>query len=224
MATVQMDMAELDALREQIKTQQKEIDEQKKELYEVRADKRVLKVTDYVAANPLLTVDLGALNQVVKKQPYGIVLVRSIRRGGGSYTDMIEYELSRAIRIESIRDVERPNKNEYVNFDDVKEELRKDFEEQYADELGKLRAFKADELSRQSELETRHQNEIKKIRKEHEDYVNKLQEDRNNAYNELDKKYQELLTGKKEQSEKEALMERIKELEEKLKKKSWFNF
>jgi DNA repair exonuclease SbcCD ATPase subunit len=242
MATVQMDMAELDALREQIKTQQKEIDEQKNELYEVRADKRVLKVTEYTVPTDInFSVDLPEVQQIIKR--YGAPGHVFVKAGHGNNsnhlssaftfgdTSNLSYMLSRAIRVELIRDLGHKPKMSYVNLDDVKEELRKDFDEQYADELGQLRAYKANDLARQSELVSHNETRIKLIKQEHENYINKLQEDRDRAYqalqerySELEKQYKELETGKKEQSEKEELMAKILELEAKLAKKSWFNF
>lgn len=237
MATVNMDLAEVDSFRQTIKDQNKEIDSLKSELYEVKADKRVLVITK----QPIKAFNGPPPYTINRSEIEGLLgdFQRSLdtqKRFGGSYSTTIQYfinGLSKAIQFPDVElqgygvGMPRDGKETktFMGFDDVYQQLREEIEQGFKDKINALQVDKdyydANILRTQKQCVA----DITNLKEEHRNYVQKLQDDHKNSYeylqnqyNELVVKYRELETGKKEQTRIEELTEQVNQLTAELEK------
>lgn len=206
MATVTMDIAELDKLRQELKDLTKEKNTLEKEIADVKADKRViLKYKPINKSDLLATFDYGKLMYYEKNRMHY----------GGSRDEI----LIDCIDVSSI--VKLNEKPEFVNFEDVKEELRKILEQEFAEELADLKHTKKTLHEKIKEKELEHIDLRDKLLKEHRDEEELLRQE----IDDLVKKYKQLEEGKKELTRIEELEKQYAELLvnfEKEKLKSWW--
>lgn len=203
MAEVKMDLAELDKMRQEIKDKTEKVKELEKLNTEIKVDKRV----------------------VVKRRPptkndftYSIDTYRAehMRRGGRSTEEI----LKQCIEIHPLINLQGTS-TEFINFEDVKIELRKSLDEEYKTELADLRHTKKMLDERLAQKDRDNTESKSSLIKEYEEHL-KIKD---GALKEWENKYKELETGKKELSKIEELEQEIKRLNEDLVKeqnKPWW--
>jgi hypothetical protein len=215
--TVQMSLADVDKLRQEVKEANEAQKKAENELVEVKADKRIVKVTKSGKAGAIdYDIDTHRIVKVIDRyrdysneyhRHYGI--------------DSMESLIKQCISVKTTSSRNEKEKIEFVNFDDVKQEIRKELDEQYSEEIGVLRAFKKDTDRKIAELKQAQIDEIATVQKEHEEELDNYDV----RYEALQKEYRELETGRKELSKVEALQETIKDLRDQLDKernKRWY--
>lgn len=227
MAQVSMDMAELDSLRDKIKEQNKDIQEKTVLLAEIKADKRVMKITkNGLMHRAPFSIGYGLINALSRTQGYSKDfhyergVVEDFIRNNITFHEMTEFGNSN-------------DKIEFINFDDVREAIRAEFEDKYNTELVALRTAKTYADQKEKQLS----NDFDEERTEYENgnraYIQKLQNDHKKVveyHQEIietqNKEIQELKTGKKELTRIEELTEMVNTLTEQLKKeqeKGWLS-
>lgn len=230
MATVSMDIAELDKLRASIETEkqnvlnkEQQIKNLEKEIFEVQAEKRVIKITEVPQ-----TVTLGI--------PYSVHTNHSDLR-------MIESFISRIVllnkndyynQFNSGYNVKQFNiclgtggtKRELVNFEDIKEELRKQAEKDVTVELVELRRAKKLADEKLEEVKQEYEKELEKRDKDYKEVIVEYGKQHLKEVEDLQEKLEEAVTGKKKQTEIELLQAKILQLGTDLqreKEKKWYH-
>jgi len=214
MATVTMDIAELDKLRQELKEQKEKQEALSKEMNDVKSDKRVI-----VRTKPATKSDFTYSFDMQKYNKYHQQLTS--RLDYRSYTGFPESDvIKECLTIYPLYNIEGQFK-EFINFEDAKEELKAKLEEKYKNELADLRAsekYSDDRLrDKQKEFE-----EAKRVLIQQYEEMGALKQKDIDA---LQKKYDELESGKKELSKIQKLQETIQKLEKELikeKSKSWW--
>lgn len=192
MATVTMDINELDKLRQDLKDSQNNFETLNKELNAVKSDKRVIVRKKLPTKDDFIWGFDGNKAQKLAQQ---------------GYRDNIYKE---CITIHPII-LTNEDSTEFINFDDAIAELSKKIEENYINELAELRSCNKNYGVRELELKKDFDREKKQINKDFSIKINGYEEKL-----ELQKKaYSELESGKKEQSEIDKLNQVIDELNKK---------
>jgi len=229
MAKVTMDIAELDSLRKEIESLKEKENKLSTELYEVKADRRVM-----VIKEESMNVDTLYFNI-----PYRHEIWR-MNKPGGSSSSITNYTMSDIIKIlQSPKQIQyQPNMYEHVvvvpipkkesktftdksfiNFDDAISEIRKDVEKQFIAELTELRSIKQEK-----------QIDIESLKKNYERKIGELQDQHLEELSEKEKEYMKNIK-KLELKEEEDLKQENTNLKlenEKLKQelgelsKNWF--
>lgn len=209
MATVTMDIAELDKLRQDLKERTEKQEALTKEINDVKSDKRVV-----VRSKP---VDENSFAYSFDEQRYRHYL----RNNSGGYGfSSIKY-LKECITIYPLKDAQEKS-TEFINFEDAKIELLAQLEEKYKDELADLRVSKKYFDNRLRDKQKEFEEAQKVLINQHNEREALKQQD----IDDLQKKYDELESGKKELSKIEELQKIIENLEANLKterNRSWWN-
>lgn len=220
--TVTMSLADIDALRDEIKNQKSTIKDLEQELTQVKADKRIVKLTKTEYLPAPIKLEMRALSTEIL---HYIARSRYSATPGGS----LQYEIENLINnhIHRVKVMwpaaseESKEKTEYVNFEDVQEELRKEAENRMSAELAKLRHQVNTQTQKLTALEEKHKDEMiafqTKQTKEANAYLEEIES--------WKKKYEDLLHERDTRTHQEKLEAEIKELKEQLEKernKSWF--
>jgi hypothetical protein len=207
MANVTMDIAELDKLRDEIKDKSAKLDKLNEELINVKADKRVIKMLKpFSKADLNISVDAYSIYKAVQSgRNFGSL-------SGNSYESYVT--------IHPLIDLDKIV--EFVNFDDVKQELRQKLETDYANEIAELKIAKKNCDVRIAEKQ-KEIDEIVRIAKRDLEEKDKVHQEIILGW---EKKYKELEEGKKELSRIEELQEAVKSLTNMLIKeqsKTWWD-
>lgn len=221
MANVTMDLNELDKLRSDLKELQLSIKEKEKEIEQIKADKRTVRITSKLV--PKKT------NSVYKMWEHAYT---------NSFNTNIKYKIKKLLKsssmitsdsdyIENIIDIVKHNlpkeeteeqlTTEYINFDDVTQEIRKHIEQSFIKEITELRSNNNQQLLKLSNIENKHNEEIIKLNERH---IQNL-ELKDSEYNSLLKEYNDF----KEEKDMRTLEQKVKDLEEELTKekaKKWY--
>ncbi len=147
--TVSLSLADVDQLRDSIKNGEAKIKELEGLLTEVRADKRVMKVTTYD----------GKIN--VRDIPFSVDTNRLGAMIGRRGSDLwhLASELKRCVEFHPFHMQDQEPKTEYVNFEDVKGQLREELDKQYNEEIGELRQREKQQIQKIAELKAQFEEE-----------------------------------------------------------------
>jgi cell division protein FtsL len=214
--TVTMSLADVDNLRNTIKEKEQKVSELEKQVQEIKAEKRVLKITNEIikyesALNIIQHMDRQSLGIGRYDETYRSILSRI-------KSEIQGYEYRYNSHISGYNQDNITTKEEYLNFEDVKEELRSKIKNEvesgvYA-ELGELRIFRQNILKEQETYKA-------KVIKEKEELISKHREQIDNLNKQIDKlnqDYYNLEHDKKEKKVEEELRERLKEVDLELRK------
>jgi len=208
MAEVKLTLAELDKIREDLKLSQFEIIkkndiiiQKNAEIAQVKADKRTVKVTEKLVQSPTSYSDYeypfhswGPPKDCGKKS-IEQEIEYLLRGTGASYTRAVD-NITRYIR-EAISNTKNKTisefTTEYINFEDVQQEIRTKLEANVAQELGELKAKVAKLTTNLSEVNALHTEEVGKLNKKAQEEADKIVEIHRQTVNILDKRYQDLL-------------------------------
>jgi hypothetical protein len=230
--TVNMSLADVDKLRSDLKEAQDSYKKAQDELVKVHADKRTVRVKEYIHPNVLqYELDVYRIKEVVMSYA-----MRERGRYGLSHFDdvrSLEGSLRNCIHIKAHVMGSLPDKEvSYENFDDVKQELRNELDAEYQNEVGRLRVENAQHQRTLAEAKTEHTKELDRAKKYYDEEIERInnlntQETTrlNKVIEEKDRLYKELETGKKELTKIEELTEALKKLQEELdkeKSKKWY--
>lgn len=217
--TVTLSLAEVDKLRADIEKHKQKADSLEKELTQVKADKRVVKITKYED-------NWFSQPQVDVKHMVAGIMNAAYR---GRSTGINAYEIERVIYDHLRLNTPRPynaagstSKTEYVNFEDVRAELRKEAEDTVASELGLLRQEVSSHVQKIASLKEQHRDKMVALKEQHEKNIQEYEQ----QILELEKKYDDLLNDKDTRTREQQLVAQIEELEKKLEKekeKSWLS-
>ena len=205
--TVSLSLADVDQLRDTIKNGENKIKELEVLLVEIKADKRVVRVTSYdTSINPKdwpFSIDTQKLQYIAKS--YGGNRVGAIKE---------------CITFEPIH-MKSQDKIEYINFEDVKSELREKLDKEYNEEIGQLRQKEKQQHQKIAELKAQFEEEgvqeqqlFEKERKQFRELIA-----------EWEKKYTDLKEDRDTRTEIEKLEAKIEEYRKMLieeQKKSWW--
>jgi predicted RNase H-like nuclease (RuvC/YqgF family) len=234
MANVTMDIAELDALRSEIQSLKNEKENLTKELYDVKADKKVLMITK--SGDPM--VETIYFNIPLKSgNSFSVHDVCEILKNPMDYSESafrIKTSYCQVVPV-SVPKKFHPKKEDekvFVNFEDVFSQLRDKVEADFASELAELRRFKLEQNIREEELKkgfnARMENfdrvkdeTIAKIKERHEKKIEEYQKE----IDKLNTSLKNCIENKKEQTYIQQLEEEIKKLKEELGNvsKNWFS-
>lgn len=211
--TVTLSLADVDQLRDTIKTGENKVKELTAELTEVKADRRVMKITKLdKAAHYRLDIDSYGLKRYLEEefryQGSGRIAIM------GWAEDDTYNPLERFIKVtpQGLLGMDKESV-EFINMEDVKEQIRQNFETQYAVELSDLRKTKSDSVVTARELTSKYEEMVVGFNKK----VTKAYEEKDALNREWEQKYEDLANDKKRLSKEEALELRIQELEQNLK-------
>lgn len=194
MATVTMDINELDKLRQELKEQKDKQETLTKELNDVKSDKRVI-VRKKSPEKSDFTFSFDH-SRYAHDRKYG----RITDDGGRWVSTYIElYPIKHFGQAEA----------EFINFEDAKVELRKQLESEFGAELADLKHIRVTLTERVKAKELECIEVQKKLIKEHTE----IEESLNEAINLWKKQYKDLEEGKKELTEIERLKARLEEME-----------
>ena len=205
--TVQLSLAEVDNLRDQIKEEKAKVKELENELVGVKADKRIMKVTEKVYASKhdyIISFDERVFQSLTMNS-----------RDMGYHPSMGQYSaadrIKAAITLHPVRGLqELKEKVEFVNMDDIKQDIRSNIEQKFEEELASLKSS-----------QRYHQEDITKLKDEHRRAVADLKD----VIAEKDQAYADLLADKKVVSEIATLKEVVAKLTEELQEernKPWY--
>lgn len=230
--TVNMSLADVDKLRNDLKSAELALKAKEEELVQVKADKRTVYVEKIRPLNKneiTITIPNYKINNFIKEyQEYYQRQHRSHYFSADFNEDTImnnylDFKTSHGLVSE---------KTSYINFDDVQNDLRKKIEEEINNELGILRQKVTTFQQQLAEVNETHNNTLHKIDVETTKLVQSLKDEiseRIKVCDDLDaewrKKYAELETSKKELTMIEELTEKVVKLEEELKaekSKKWY--
>lgn len=232
--TVTMSLAEIDALRDEIKKKEQLIQEEKTKynelmqtLTEVKADKRVVLKTKNIIDVAGVTINV---NSTAYRNLKALVEKSLINDNMGSYythRDYIDKALHEYIS-KSIETKHYPSLNnnetvEFVNFDDVKRQLRKEVETSVNEELVYLREQKNKSEQKILQLKDAHAEELvaeatASLKREQElrKKINELEEEHKEKIMQMQQDYEDLKTDKVRLSREQELQKTIGELQEQL--------
>jgi len=207
--TVSLSLADVDQLRDSIKNGETKIKELEGLLAEVKADKRVMKVTNNSCKiNPR---DLPYSIDVQKLE----WLMRNGRSGN-------KFELIKeCVTFLPMNIKDQEPKTEYVNFEDVKGQIREELDKQYNEEIGELRQKEKQQIQKIAELKAQFEEEGVQEQQLFEKERKQFRE----AIAEWEKKYTDLRDDRDTRTEIQKLEDKINEYKELLiqeQKKSWF--
>lgn len=214
--TVQLSLAEVDNLRDQIKDEKAKVKELENELVGVKADKRIMKVTEKVYASKhdyMISFDERLFKSMTNapfdhsREGYGVWFGHSPRPA--SFEDKVKAAITLMPIISHSKDFKK-EKVEFVNMDDVKQEIRSNIEQKFEEELTSLKSS-----------QRYHQEDITKLKNEHIRAVADLKD----VIAEKDQAYADLLADKKVVSEITTLKEVVAKLTEELQEernKPWY--
>jgi len=192
--TVTLSLAEVDNLRNQITEKEAKVTELTKELQEVRSDKRMMKLTEYVG--------LKKEDYLIKIDEYGIRhAINNYRAKLDPFNNTTLDRFITVIPSPSIKE----RQIEFVNFDDVKIEIRNQIEKNYENEILSLKTEVRKLTERLHDLTNSNTSEINSLIRKHDEEVKKLTN-----------KITELETGKIEQTEIEELQGKLHRVTEHL--------
>lgn len=234
MAQVTMDIAELDKLRAEIekskldfKSKEKELNELEKEVALVKADKRVVikKELFFSDGYNLKISHVGDFINEIK------TTVNDWRIPSSNYTstrypssvELLVSSNDRNVQITPVSGLKNSKSTtEFVNFEDVKKDLKVELDKDYKDRLFESEVLKNNFESRIDSIKVDYKSREEKLVREHkeeEDFLNKHIKD-------LSDKYDNLLLNRKEktviQGYEEAISDLQKQLENEMNKK-WYN-
>ena len=226
--TVTMSLADVDALRTEIATHKDKVASLEKELQEVKADKRIVKITnsetirttingreaaEYIADSLFRTGKYAydrRTDYLRKEIEYALHMFRRTEKVPPSYTT------------DCVEDFYKTGKVEYINFEDVQAELRKQAEDAVSAELGSLKHQVSTNTQKMIELKKKHQDQIDRLTEEWMEKERQLQLE----LAEERKKYDDLLHERDTRTKEEQLLQEIKDLKyelEKERKRSWLD-
>lgn len=229
MATVTMDIAELDKMRksvedskQEVKDKQEEIKKLEKNLYEVENDKRIVKITTMPSFLELVfncpTHD-SRLAHELEAAISSIRINKPSPNGLGYEFHMTNFHNSRhrTVRVACPQQETR----ELLNFDDVKQELRQNAEKEVSDEITSLRgeAKKTDEKIADITYHFR-----EKQKDTEKSYIKTITS-QDKEISALKESLDDAIAGRKRQDEIDELNKKVTELEIALmkeKKKTWY--
>jgi uncharacterized coiled-coil DUF342 family protein len=207
--TVTMSLADVDNLRNNIKEKEQKVSELEKQVQEIKAEKRVLKITNETVKYESA---LNIIDNVARRNMYDGIY-------GDMYKDVLSrikseiytYEFGYSTSIKPVSN-NTTTKEEYLNFEDVKEELRSKIKSEvesgvYA-ELGELRIFRQNILKEQETYKA-------KVIKEKEELISKHREEIDSFNKQIDKlnqDYYNLEHDKKEKKVEEELREELRKI------------
>lgn len=201
MAQVTMDITELDSLRQRLKDGEAELKKLNEEIANVKSDKRVVERIEIPTIDQItFTLDENQINYDRQKS-------RSM-----------DFSLKKYIN--NIRLVGKP-RTQFINFEDVKKELKDAMELEYSTELAELRTSKRNLDGRVAEKDV----EIREEKNKYVKHIETLKKEHSEIIVEWQKKYKELKTGKEELSRIEELEKDVRKFSElycKEKQKSWW--
>jgi len=208
--TVTMSLADIDNLRNNIKEKEQKVSELEKQVQEIKGEKRILKITNETvkyesALNIIQHMDIQSIGMGKYDEMYRSLLSRI-------KSEIYSYECRYNNRISGFNQDNTTTKEEYLNFEDVKEELRSKIKSEveggvYA-ELGELRIFRQNILKEQETYKA-------KVIKEKEELISKHHEQIDNLNKEIDKlkqDYYNLEHDKKEKKVEEELREELRKV------------
>lgn len=219
MANVTMDLNELDKLRSDLKELQLSAKEKEKEIEQIKADKRIVRITrKFVPKKKNNAYDMwacGHINSVNANIRYRIEkLLRNSSMTTSNYIeniiDIVKHNLPKEETKEQLT-------TEYINFDDVIGDIRKNVEQSFVKEIAELRSNNNQQFLKLNDVENKHNEEIIKLNEFH---IKDL-ELKDSKYNSLLKEYNDF----KEEKDMRTLEQKIKDLEEELAKekaKKWY--
>lgn len=222
MAKVEMDLAELDLLRQQktealaqVKEAEVKYSKLSEEVALVKADKRVIKIIK--EKNSSISLNKSELareiNLVLNFYRLNNDYAHSSKQPIRNIVDTIVDTVYDSLNKNKINNIENSS-TEFVNFEDVKELLRKELDKQLTDELGQLRTRLNKANTDLAEKESTYDIKLKEVEKR---YLIEIKD--------RDQTIEYLKNDKDLRSLEEKLNEQIKELEEKLKteqSKKWW--
>jgi len=228
--TVTMSLAQVDQLRDEIKSKGVTIDALKKEIEEVKADKRTVEITKY---------------QLVYPQPTG-VRYREMYRGIAAYMNaennnsygydhnyQMHKEENLAQQLYKFFSFTRPrefgildpyqkeDKIDYRDFEDVKLELREALDKEYNTEIGRLKAEEKDYTRKIEESRQKFENDLTSAKND----FYKREENLKEEIKIWEEKYEALLSDKDTRSTIQKLEDELEELKKQLveeKSKPWW--
>lgn len=225
--TVTMSLADVDKLRSEIETHKNKVASLEKELQEVKADKRIVKITNSETIRT--TVDIPKAARYILEG-----LTRNGKYGYDQRTDFVYREIEYALSVcrttekvpityhHSVNDPYKSERIEYINFEDVQAELRKQAEDAVSAELGSLKHQVSVHTQKVTELEKKHQDKLRKViddwMKKEKQLQLELAEER--------KKYDDLLHERETRTREEQLLKQLEDLKyelEKERKRSWLD-
>jgi hypothetical protein len=225
--TVTLSLADIDKLRNELKDANAALKAKEAELAEVKADKRTVlieRVKPLEKSHLRLTMPEYRIRELMEsmksRNPHHDGVFITEHSGRYMYDRYGEMTVNRYVDVH-IDDNKTEEKTSYTNFEDVKDELRKQIEGNYIDEVSKLKAeartyseslahAKEDFRCKSINLQKKFEEERKKYEEELRDWA---------------KRYEELETGKKELSRIEELEKELEELMKKFdeeKSKKWY--
>jgi flagellar capping protein FliD len=221
--TVSLSLADVDKMRQDIANAQAAQKKAEAELAEVKADRRTVLIerikplTERCLRVTLPEWNVGELGKAVSSarhhlNDFCIISHNRYKSNGIDITRYVDVDL---------HEDKVQEKVSYINFGDVEQQIRKKLEQDVADEVAKLKAEAKHHTEKLADAEEKWQRENIDLQKEYEKQKQKFKE----QIEEWVKKYNELETGKKEQTRIEELLEQIKKLEEQLNKekaKRWY--
>lgn len=215
MADVTMSLAELDKLRENIKALKAEKQDLNKKIVEIEADKRIIKITTNKVSHRLSE---SRLRDAVRE-----CFSYSARPSSSDMTTRIMHNYTYGTKLSwpSNEDEDRYTEHkEFINLDDVQQELRKDLENKLNEELSELRRAKNETARTITDLKASYKKNEENLKKE-------FQEQRELANQEiinLKKRYADLKDDKDTRKKEQILEEKITQLTKELvlAKKKWY--
>ena len=237
--TVQLSLADVDNLRDQIKQAQAEKKELEEQLVQVKADKRVVKqyITQYPSYTPYLSLRFD--ENVIFSLTHSLYN-NWWRRGSAIYPHSYESREFLSRIAESVTSGgpslshalynEPKERTEYINFDDVKIELRDNINKEVAAEVEQLKGEITSLTKKIARLEVQHKEAIDDINETNAKVVSGMEkthsealiEMRSNydetisnmekAYEELDTKYEDLLHERETKSKEKAMQDKVENL------------
>ena len=160
--TVTMSLAQVDQLRDEIKSKGVTIDSLKKEIEEVKADKRIVEVTKYksVIATPT-RVDYESINSIIVNYKTNTMGMSAF--GDYHYDEHLKASLAKELYKRFSFDTYKPVQQDdisYRNFEDVKLELREVLDKEYNAEIGRLKAEEKDYIRKLEESRQKFENDL----------------------------------------------------------------
>ena len=207
--TVTLSLSEVDSLRDAIKERDIKITELNTELTEVKADKRILKI---------IKVEIPDIRDIpfsFDHHNYQMFL-----RNGFHGVDM-DTVVRRCLTFHPTMRSGLQERKEFVNFDDVKQDIRNEIENQYNTEINSLKQNVKSSSALLQDLKDKTEAEKKIAVKAHTEEVEKL----NKKIKELDDIANNVIKEKAEQSELDALRALCNSLTKQLdqeRSKSWY--
>lgn len=229
MATVTMDLTEVEALKQAVvtakesaKVEADKLKELEKEMALTKADKRVMKVTKTINQS----IDRSSIQHEVSKALHEH---RNSRSGihqsidysyiGGRIVDSFSSRYN--IMTYGYSDESTNEKTEFVNFEDVKETLRKEIDQELRNEIAILQSkvkYQDDNIASVREEARR------TLEKNSSDYLQKISDLNDNLSKQM-QEYQDLKEDKDMRTTENKLLDEIAELKKELqeqKNKKWY--